>query len=66
MSDVNFDKYPSCLLWQVLNKKRGKMAGRTCSILYWQLCSLETMSFLFNPVLYFPHTYHMVKEEKWE
>ena len=24
------------------------------------------MSFLFNSVLYFPHNYHMVKEEKWE
>ena len=34
MSDVNFDKYPSCLSWQVLNKNRGRMADRTCSILY--------------------------------
>ena len=24
----------------------------------------KTMSFLFNSVLYFPHNYHMVKEEK--
>ena len=28
MSDVNFDKYPSCLLWQVLVKKRGRMDER--------------------------------------
>ena len=26
----------------------------------------KTMSCLFNSVLYFPHNYHMVKEEKWE
>ena len=26
----------------------------------------KTMSFLFNSVLYFPHDYHMVKEEKGE
>ena len=32
MSDVNFDKYPSCLSWQDLNKIRGRMADRTCSI----------------------------------
>ena len=25
----------------------------------------KTMFFLFNSVLYFPHNYHMVKEEKW-
>ena len=37
------------------------MADRTCSILY---IYYKTMSFLFNPVLYFPHKYHMVKEEK--
>ena len=24
------------------------------------------MSCLFHSVLYFPHNYHMVKEEKWE
>ena len=34
MSDVNFDKYPSCLSWQVLNKNSGRMADRTRSILY--------------------------------
>ena len=26
----------------------------------------KTMSFLFNSVLYFPHNYHVVKEEKGE
>ena len=26
----------------------------------------KTMSFLFNSVLYFPHNYPMVKEEKGE
>ena len=26
----------------------------------------KTMSFLFNSVLYFPHNYQMVKEEKGE
>ena len=36
MLDVNnLDKYPSCLSWQVLNKNRGRMADRTCSILFW-------------------------------
>ena len=34
MSDVNFDKYPSCLSWQILNKNRGRTADRTCSIIY--------------------------------
>ena len=33
MSDVNFDKYPFCLSWQVLNMTSGRMADRTCSIL---------------------------------
>ena len=41
MSDVNFDRYPSCLSWQVLNKNRGRTADRTCSILYWPLHSLK-------------------------
>ena len=40
MSDVNFDKYPSCLSSEVLNKNSGRMADRTCSILYWPLHSL--------------------------
>ena len=35
MSDLNFDKYPSCLSWQVLNKNRERMSDRTYSILYW-------------------------------
>ena len=34
MSDVNFDKNPSCRSWQVLNMNRGRMADRTCSIRY--------------------------------
>ena len=34
MSDVNFDRYPSCLSWQVLNKNRGRTADRTCSITF--------------------------------
>ena len=25
MSDVNFDKFSSCLSWQVLNKNRGRL-----------------------------------------
>ena len=37
MSDVNFDKYPSCLSWQVLNKNKGRMADRTSSTFYWLL-----------------------------
>ena len=37
MSDVNFDRYPSCLSWQVSNKNRGRTADRTCSIVYWPL-----------------------------
>ena len=37
MSDVNFDKYPSCLSWQVLNKNKGRMADRTSSTIYWLL-----------------------------
>ena len=28
-----FDKYSSCLSWQVLNKNIGRMADETCSIL---------------------------------
>ena len=64
MSDVNFDKYPSCLSWQVLDKNRRRTADRTCSIGHY--IHYKTMSFLFNSVLYFPHNYHMVKEEKEE
>ena len=40
VSDVNFDEYPSYLSWQVLNKNIGRMADRTCSILYWSIHSL--------------------------
>ena len=58
MSDVNFDKYPSCLSWQVLNKNRGRMADRTCSILIGHYIHYKTMSFLLNSVLYFPRNYH--------
>ena len=35
MSYVNSDKYPSWLSWRVLDKNRGRMADRTCNILYW-------------------------------
>ena len=66
MSDVNFDKYPSCLSRQVLNKNRGRIADRTCSIVYWTSHSLQNHVIFFNLVLYFPHNYHMVKEEKGE
>ena len=58
MSDVNFDKNPSCQSWQVLNKNRVFVIRH--EIHY------KTMSFLFNSVLYFPHNDHMVKEEKGE
>ena len=64
MSDVNFDKYPSCLSWQVLNKNRERMADRTCSILYWPLLSLQNHVLSFQ--LYFPYNYNLVKEEKGE
>ena len=26
MSDVNFDKYFSCLSWQIFNKNRGRLS----------------------------------------
>ena len=43
------------------------MADRTSSILFiGYYIDYKTMSFLFNSVLYFPHNYHMVKEEKGE
>ena len=38
------------------------MADRTCNVLYY--IHYKTMFFLFNSVLYFPHNYHMVREEK--
>ena len=68
MSDLNFDKYPSCLSWQVLNRNRGRMADRTYSILYWPF-AYTIKPCLFFSILFciiFPHNYYMVKEEKGE
>ena len=65
MSDVNFDKYPSRMSWQVSKKNRGRMADRVV-FLIGHFIHYKTMSFLFNSVLYFPHNYQMVKEEKGE
>ena len=61
MSDVNLNKYPSCLSWQVLDKNR-RTADRTCGMFYWPLQHYETMSFLYILL----HIFHiiMVKEEK--
>ena len=66
VSDVNFDKYPSCLPWQVLDKNRGRMADRTEIFFIGHYIHYKTMSFLLNSVLYFSHNYHMAKEEKGE
>ena len=68
MSDLNFDKYPSCLSWQVLNKNIGRMADRTFSFLYWPF-AFTLKPCLFFSILFciiFPRNYHMVKEEKGE
>ena len=61
MSYVNFDKYPSWLLWRVLNNNRGRMADRTCNILGHYI-HYKTMFFLFNSVLYFPHNWSRKKK----
>ena len=66
MSYVNVDKYPSWLSLQVLNKNRGRMVNRTVIFFICHYIHYKTMFFLFNSVLYFPHNYHMVKEEKGE
>ena len=60
MSDVNFDKYSSCMSWQVLNKNRGRLTEPVVFFIDHYI----HMSFLFNSVLYFPHNYCIVKEEK--
>ena len=68
MSYVNFDKYPSWLSWRVLNKNRGEEGWLTEPVIFFigHYIHYETMFFLFNSVSYFPHNYHMVKEEKGE
>ena len=52
MSDVNFDKYPSCLSWQFLNKNRGRVADRTCSILNWSLHTFTIKPCPFFSILF--------------
>ena len=50
MSNVNFDKYPSCQSRQVLDKNRERTNDSTCSILYWPFgvtLSIKPVSFLF-------------------
>ena len=49
----------------VLNKKRIEEGWLTEPVVFFigHYIHYKTMFFLFNSVLYFPHNYHMVKEE---
>ena len=62
MSDLNFD--PSCLSWHILNRIEEGWLTEPVELFIGHYIYYETLSFLFNSVLYFPHNNHMVKEEK--
>ena len=65
MSDVNFDKCLSCLSSFKIRIEEGWLTDPVVFFIGHYI-HYKTMSFLFNSVLYFPHNYHMAKEEKGE